>query len=68
MIATDPGTITTIQGFGFSFRKPGSFHAAQMPADSFQAKTCPEIDGQKRADTDRWQRGSKDWFTDTVIG
>ena len=25
MIATDPGTITTIQGFGFSFRKLGSF-------------------------------------------
>ena len=27
VIATDPGTITTIQGVGFSFQKPGSFHA-----------------------------------------
>ena len=26
MIATDLGTITTIQEFEFSFRKPGSFH------------------------------------------
>jgi len=25
VIATDPGTITTIQGFGFFVRKPGSF-------------------------------------------
>ena len=25
MIATDPGTITTTQGFGFSFWKPGLF-------------------------------------------
>jgi len=25
MIATDQGTITTIQGFGFSFWKPGLF-------------------------------------------
>ena len=28
MIATDPGTITTIRGFGFFFRKPGSFQLA----------------------------------------
>ena len=27
MIATDPVTIMTIQGVGFSFRKPGSFQA-----------------------------------------
>ena len=26
MIATDPGTITTIQKFGFTFREPGLFH------------------------------------------
>ena len=26
MIATDPGTITTIQRVGFTFREPGLFH------------------------------------------
>ena len=36
VIATNPGTITRIQGFGFFVRKPGSFHhhAVIMPAYS----------------------------------
>ena len=31
VIATDPGTITTIQGVGLPFREPGSFHSPPEP-------------------------------------
>ena len=41
MIATDLETITTIQGFGFSFRKPGSF---QVYSDEFSRKERPTIE------------------------
>ena len=40
MIATDPGTITKIQGVGFSLREHGSFHLSyyvknSLPLDRF---------------------------------
>ena len=41
MIATDPGIITVIQGFGFSFRKPGLF---QVYSDEFSRKERPTIE------------------------
>ena len=41
MIATDLETITTIQGFGFSIRKPGSF---QVYSDEFSRKERPTIE------------------------
>ena len=42
MISTDPGTITTIQGVGFPFRKPSLFHSAskRMYWDNYDVDQC----------------------------
>ena len=44
MIATDPGTITTIQGFGFSSRKPGSFQMRNKKSILWELEYCELFD------------------------
>ena len=46
MIATDPGTITMIQGVGFTFREPGLFqkvHHPEHPIKSIRMDNAAEF-------------------------
>ena len=53
VIATDTGIITTIQGFGFSFRKPGSFQRPpSCPLPDITAPRRPSLRGRGAETTD----------------